>query len=130
MFILSCGIAVLQNQAVCSIQKFSGNFNAVCGFPMSLCAVFIPFTVQFCGIHTPLTSLVEASTLTIAKLMICEWQKQSPGEPCRFYHGEVKRWFLPQILCKTSLSVLLMCLTILDNFRDENLTFIFIPFLP
>ena len=87
-------------------RNFSGNFNAVCGFPMSLCAVFIPFSVQFCGIHTPLTSLVEASTLTIAKLMICEGQKQSPGEPCTFYHGEVKRWFLPQILSKTSLSVL------------------------
>ena len=37
MFILSCGIAVLQNQAVCSIQKFSGNFNAVCGFPNCHC---------------------------------------------------------------------------------------------
>ena len=88
MFILSCGIAVLQNQAVCSIQKFSGNFNAVCGFPMSLCAVFIPISVPFCGIHTPLTppSLVEASTLTVAKFMICEGQKQSPGEPCIFYH--------------------------------------------
>ena len=108
MFILSCGIAVLQNQAVCSIQKFSGNFNAVCGFPMSLCAVFIPISVRFCGIHTPLTppSLVEASTLTVAKFMICEGQKQSPGEPCIFYHWEVKRWFLPQMLSKTSLSVL------------------------
>ena len=70
MFILSCGIAVLQNQAVCSIQKFSGNFNAVCGFPMSLCAVFIPISVRFCGIHTLLTppSLVEASTLTGGKI--------------------------------------------------------------
>ena len=70
------------------IQKFSGNFNAVCGFPMSLCAVFIPISVRFCGIHTPLTppSLVEASTLTVAKFMICEGQKQSPGEPCIFYH--------------------------------------------
>ena len=88
MFILSSGIAVLQNQAVCSIQKFSGNFNAVSGFPMLFCAVFIPISVRFCGIRTPLTppSLVETSTLTIAKLMICEEQKQSPGEPCTFYH--------------------------------------------
>ena len=32
IFILSCGIAVLQNQAVCSVWKFLGNFNAVCSF--------------------------------------------------------------------------------------------------
>ena len=88
MFILSCGIAVFQNQAVCSIQKFSGNFNAVCGFPMSLCAVFIPISVRFCGIHMPLTlpSLVEASTLTIAKLLICEGAKTVTPEPSTFYH--------------------------------------------
>ena len=32
IFILSCGIAVLQNQAVCGVWKFLGNFNAVCSF--------------------------------------------------------------------------------------------------
>ena len=55
IFIFSCGIAVLQNQAVCGIQKFSGNFNAVCGFHMLLCAVFIRISARFCGIRTPLT---------------------------------------------------------------------------
>ena len=34
--------------------KFSGNFNAVCAFLMSFCAVFVRNSVQFCGIHTPL----------------------------------------------------------------------------
>ena len=55
IFILSCGITVLQNQAVCGNQKFSGNFNAVCGFLMLFCAVFICISVRFCGIRTPLT---------------------------------------------------------------------------
>ena len=32
ILILSCGIVVLQNQAVCGVWKFSGNFNAVCSF--------------------------------------------------------------------------------------------------
>ena len=32
IFILSCGSAVLQNQAVCGVWKFLGNFNAVCSF--------------------------------------------------------------------------------------------------
>ena len=32
IFILSCGIVVLQNQAVCGVWKFSRNFNAVCSF--------------------------------------------------------------------------------------------------
>ena len=36
IFILSCGIAVLQNQVICGIQKFSGNFNVV----------FLCYTVQ------------------------------------------------------------------------------------
>ena len=31
-FYFSCGIAVLQNQAVCGVWKFLGNFNAVCSF--------------------------------------------------------------------------------------------------
>ena len=35
-------------------KRFSGNFNAVCGFLMLFCAVFIRISVQFCGIHTPL----------------------------------------------------------------------------
>ena len=47
IFILICGIAVLQNQAVCGIQKFSGNFNAVCSFVTLFCAVFICISVQF-----------------------------------------------------------------------------------
>ena len=46
-------IAVLQNQAVCGIKEFSGNFNAVCGFLMLFCAVFIRISVRFCGIRTP-----------------------------------------------------------------------------
>ena len=53
IFILSRSIAVLQNQAGCSIYKFSGNFNAVCGFLMLFCAVFIHISVRFCGIQTP-----------------------------------------------------------------------------
>ena len=56
IFILSCGIAVLQNQAVCGIQKFSGNSTAVSGFLMLFCAVFIRNSVRFCGIRTPLTN--------------------------------------------------------------------------
>ena len=50
-----CGIAVLQNQAVSRIKKFTGNFNAVCGFLMLFCAVFIRISVRFCGIRIPLT---------------------------------------------------------------------------
>ena len=38
IYILSYGIAVLPNEAVCGIQKFWGNFNAVCGFLMLFCA--------------------------------------------------------------------------------------------
>ena len=45
--ILICGIAVLQNQAVCGIWKFSGNFNAVCSFVALFCAVVICISVQF-----------------------------------------------------------------------------------
>ena len=58
MFILSCGIAVFQNQVVCGILKFSGNFNGVCGFLMSFCHDCVLFmrisTVQFCSVPTPL----------------------------------------------------------------------------
>ena len=55
IFILSCGIAVLQYQAVCGFQKFSGNYTAVSGFLMLFCAVFIRNSVRFCGIRTPFT---------------------------------------------------------------------------
>ena len=55
IFILSCGIAVLQNQAVCGFQKCSSNSTAVSGFLMLFCALFIRNSVQFCGIRTPLT---------------------------------------------------------------------------
>ena len=55
IFILLCGIAVLQNQAVCGIKKFSGNFNAVSGFLTLFCVVFTRISVRFCGIGTPLT---------------------------------------------------------------------------
>ena len=55
IFILSCGIAVLQYQAVCGFQKFSGNYTAVSGFLMLFCAVFIRNSLRFCGIRTPLT---------------------------------------------------------------------------
>ena len=53
IFILSCGITVLQNQAVCGFQKFSGNSTAVSGFLMLFCAVFIRNSLRFCGIRTP-----------------------------------------------------------------------------
>ena len=55
IFILSCGITVLQNQAVCGFQKFSSNSTAVSGFLMLFCAVFTRISVRFCGIGTPLT---------------------------------------------------------------------------
>ena len=55
IFILSCGIAVLQNQAVCGFQKCSSNSTAVSGFLMLFCALFIRNSVQFCGIRAPLT---------------------------------------------------------------------------
>ena len=54
-FILSCGIAVLQNQAVCGFQKCPSNSTAVSGFLMLFCALFIRNSVQFCGIRAPLT---------------------------------------------------------------------------
>ena len=54
IFILSCGIAVLQNQAVYGIEKFSGNFNAVCCFLVLFCAVFIRISVRLWGIRIPL----------------------------------------------------------------------------
>ena len=52
-FILSWGIAVLQNQAVCDIWKFSGNFNAACGFLTLFYALFTRNSVRFCSIRTP-----------------------------------------------------------------------------
>ena len=57
IFILSCGIAVVQNQAVCGVQKFSANFNAVCSFLMLFCAMIIRISVRFCIVRTPLTPL-------------------------------------------------------------------------
>ena len=53
IFILSCSIAVLQNQGVCGIQKFSSNSTTVSGFLMLFCAVFIRNSLRFCGIRTP-----------------------------------------------------------------------------
>ena len=53
--ILSCNIAVLQFQAVCGIQKFSGNFNAVFGFLILFCAVIIHASLRFCSFRIPLT---------------------------------------------------------------------------
>ena len=55
IFILSCGIAVLQNQAVCCIQKFSGNSTAVSGFLILFCAVFIRNSLRFAVFVPPLT---------------------------------------------------------------------------
>ena len=59
IFILSCGIAVLQNQAVCAVWKFLGNFNAVCSF---LCYSVWCLNIQvvyFCAVlqysYTPYT---------------------------------------------------------------------------
>ena len=54
IFILSCGIAVIQNQAVYGIKKFSGNFNAVCCFLVLFCSVFLRISVRLWGIRTPL----------------------------------------------------------------------------
>ena len=63
MFILSCGIAVLRNQVVCGILKFSGNFNGVCGFLVLYfchdCAVFMSISGQFCSVRTPYSPLVQ-----------------------------------------------------------------------
>ena len=53
IFILSCGIAVLQNQAVCGIQKFSGNSTAVSSFLILFCAVFIRNSLRF-AVFVPL----------------------------------------------------------------------------
>ena len=49
IFILTCSITVIQNQAVYGtyMQKFSGNFNAVCSFRTLFCAVFI---MSFCAV--------------------------------------------------------------------------------
>ena len=69
-FFLSCCIAVVQNQAVCGIQKFSANFNAVCSFLMLFCAVFIRISVRFCRIRTPLTP--PASTCLSVLLYGCK----------------------------------------------------------
>ena len=55
ILILSSGIAVVQYQAVCGIEKISGNFNTVGGFLMILCAVFRRISSRFCGIRTLLT---------------------------------------------------------------------------
>ena len=55
IIILSCGIKVLQNKRFALFRSFRVmNFNAVCGFPMLFCAVFIRNSVRFCGISTPL----------------------------------------------------------------------------
>ena len=47
ILILSCGIAVLQYQGVCSIYKISGNFNAVGGFLVLFCAVLRRISARF-----------------------------------------------------------------------------------
>jgi len=52
---LSCGFAILQNQAVFGIQKFSGHFNAIGGFLMLFCVVFTRISEQFCSICNPIT---------------------------------------------------------------------------
>ena len=55
IFILICCTVVLQNQVVCDIQKFSGNFNVVYCFLMLFCATCRHLSVQFFGVYTPLT---------------------------------------------------------------------------
>ena len=40
-------ITVLENQAVCGIWEFSGNFNAVCIFLMFFCSVFTRISAVF-----------------------------------------------------------------------------------
>ena len=53
---VSCGLAILQNQAVCGIQKFSGHFNTIGGFLMLFCVVFTSISEQFCSICNPITT--------------------------------------------------------------------------
>ena len=57
-YTVSCGIAVLQNQAVCGIQKCLGNFNAVSSFPcysvLSLYAFLCGFAVFIPPLHPPI----------------------------------------------------------------------------
>ena len=51
MFILGCCIAVLQNQAVCSIQKFSGNFIAVLRYSYPPYAPLLTCQSSVFGLH-------------------------------------------------------------------------------
>ena len=44
-----CHITVLQNPAVCGIQEFSANFNAVCIFLLFFCSVF----TRICAVFVP-----------------------------------------------------------------------------
>ena len=54
ILILSC-LQVLQNKRFAVFRSFRVmNFNAVCGFLMLFCAVFIRNSVRFCCINTPL----------------------------------------------------------------------------
>ena len=55
IFILICRTVVLQNQVVCDIWKFSGNFNVVYCLLMLFCVTFRRLSVQFFGVCTPLT---------------------------------------------------------------------------
>ena len=70
------GLAVLRfYKAVCGIKKFSGNFNAVCGFLMLFCAVFTRTSVRFCGIGTPsyaphVCLLVKMASKTVTRSII------------------------------------------------------------
>ena len=43
--IFRCAVVVLKNQSVCSIQKFSGNFDSVCSFLILFCVVIICISV-------------------------------------------------------------------------------------
>ena len=52
-FYFKLRFAVIQNQAVRSISKISGNFNAVCGFHMLSCVVFIRISVRSFNFCTP-----------------------------------------------------------------------------
>ena len=75
---VSCGLAILQNQAVCGIQKFWGNFNAIGGFLMLFCVVVIRISERFCSICNPITPLRSGSCVS------CRWKAYSSLKNCCF----------------------------------------------
>ena len=77
IFNLRCYITVLQNQAVCGIQEYSGNFNAICIFLMFFCSVFTQISVQCsypltlpCDYQVPMTQ----SCVTRIIMLLVSWE--------------------------------------------------------